>query len=51
VLVRGGFLALEVDTRRAGTVAEMIAVDGRYSGVEVLLDLTGRERFVFATRA
>jgi release factor glutamine methyltransferase len=46
-----GFLALEVDTRRAGSVAEMIAVDGRYSGVEVLLDLTGRERFVFATRA
>jgi hypothetical protein len=29
----------------------MVAVDGRYSGVEVLLDLTGRERFVFATRA
>lgn len=51
VLERRGFLALEVDTRRAGTVAEMIAVDGRYSGVEVLLDLTGRERFVFATRA
>jgi release factor glutamine methyltransferase len=51
VLERGGLLALEVDTRRAGTVAEMVAVDGRYSGVEVLLDLTGRERFVFATRA
>ena len=50
VLVPGGFLALEVDTRRAGTVAEMVAVDGRYSGVEVLLDLTGRERFVLATR-
>ena len=50
-LERGGFLAVEVDTRRAGTVAEMVAVDGRYSGVEVLLDLTGRERFVFATRA
>ncbi len=51
VLKRRGFLALEVDTRRAGTVAEIVAVDGRYSGVEVLLDLTGRERFVFATRA
>lgn len=51
VLKQRGFLALEVDTRRAGTVAEMIAIDGRYSGVEVLLDLTGRERFVFATRA
>jgi len=51
VLVSGGFIAIEVDTRRAGTVAEMVAVDRRYSGVEVLLDLTGRERFVFATRA
>jgi len=49
-LMRGGFLALEVDTVRAGTVAEMIAVDGRYSEIEVLLDLTGRERFVFARR-
>jgi len=49
-LTPGGFLALEVDTRRAGTVVEMIAVDGRYEGIEVLLDLTGRERFVFARR-
>jgi len=48
VLAAGGLLALEVDTRRAGMVAEMIAVDGRYDDVEVLLDLTGRERFVFA---
>jgi hypothetical protein len=28
----------------------MIAVDGRYGEIEVLLDLTGRERFVFARR-
>ena len=49
-LASGGLLALEVDTRRAGTVAEMIAVDGRYGDIEVLLDLTGRERFVFARR-
>ena len=49
-LRRGGLLALEVDTRRAGSVAEMICVDGRYDGVEVLLDLTGRERFVLARR-
>ena len=28
--------AIEVDTRRAGTVAEMIAVDGRYGDIEVL---------------
>jgi release factor glutamine methyltransferase len=50
VLNPGGFLALEVDTRRAGSVAESIAVDGRYDGIEVLLDLTGRERFVIARR-
>ena len=50
VLARGGMLALEVDTRRSGTVMEMIAVDGRFGEIEVLLDLTGRERFVFARR-
>ena len=50
-LARGGLLALEVDTRRAGSVAEMISVDRRYTRVEVLLDLTGRERFVLARRA
>lgn len=50
VIDKGGLLALEVDTRRAGTVAELVSVDGRYSDVEVLLDLTGRERFVFARR-
>jgi release factor glutamine methyltransferase len=49
-LKRGGLLALEVDARRAGTVAEMVSVDGRYTDVEVLLDLTGRERFVFARK-
>ena len=31
--------------------AEMISVDDRYADVEVLLDLTGRERFVLARRA
>ncbi len=51
VLNRGGLLALEVDVRRAGSVAEMVAVDGRYIDAEVLLDLTGRERFVFARRS
>jgi release factor glutamine methyltransferase len=50
LLGSGGLLALEVDTRRAGTVAEMVSVDGRYREIEVLLDLTGRERFVFARR-
>ncbi|HUQ99016.1 MAG TPA: peptide chain release factor N(5)-glutamine methyltransferase [Gemmatimonadaceae bacterium] len=51
LLTPNGVMAFEVDTRRAGTVAEIIAVDGRYRDVEVLLDLTGRERFVFARRA
>lgn len=46
----GGILALEVDTRRAVMVAEMVAVNGRYTRIEVLPDLTGRERFVFARR-
>ncbi|HEU4748279.1 MAG TPA: peptide chain release factor N(5)-glutamine methyltransferase [Gemmatimonadaceae bacterium] len=46
----GGILALEVDVRRAGTVAELVAVEGSYTEVEVLLDLSGRERFVFARR-
>ena len=49
-LTAGGILALEVDMRRAGAVAELLSVDGRYSEVEVLLDLSGRERFVFARR-
>jgi release factor glutamine methyltransferase len=51
VLKHDGILALEVDMRRAGSVAELVSVDRRYKDVEVLLDLTGRERFVFARRA
>nr|MBA3465903.1 peptide chain release factor N(5)-glutamine methyltransferase [Gemmatimonadaceae bacterium] len=46
----GGLLAMEVDTRRAGVVAEVLLVDERYREVEVLTDLTGRERFVAARR-
>ena len=49
-LASGGVLALEVDVRRAATVAELAATLGAYEGVEVLLDLTGRERFVVARR-
>lgn len=45
-----GVLALEVDTRRAGVVAEVVAADGRYHELSVRLDLTGRERFVTARR-
>ncbi|NUO62796.1 MAG: peptide chain release factor N(5)-glutamine methyltransferase [Gemmatimonadaceae bacterium] len=50
VLEPGGRLALEVDARRASLAAELVASDGRYEGVEVRLDLTGRERFVLARR-
>ena len=50
-LSAGGIFALEVDMRRAGAVAEMVAVEGCYVDVEVLLDLNGRERFVFARRS
>lgn len=45
-----GLLALEVDVRRASLVAELVASDGRYENVGIELDLTGRERFVLATR-
>ncbi|MEO8575975.1 MAG: peptide chain release factor N(5)-glutamine methyltransferase [Gemmatimonadales bacterium] len=50
VLSSGGTLALEVDERRASLAAEMIMRQGSYTDVGVRLDLTGRERFVFATR-
>jgi len=45
-----GLLALEVDSRRASLVAELVASDGRYDNVTVELELAGRERFVLATR-
>ena len=48
VLEPGGWLALEVDCRRAALVAERVAVQGGYDEVSVHLDLTGRERFVLA---
>jgi release factor glutamine methyltransferase len=49
-LAPGGLLALETDARRASLTAELLATDKRYSNVAVLLDLTGRERFVLANR-
>ncbi len=49
-LAAGGLLALEVDSRRASTAAELVATDGAYEMVQVVLDLTGRERFVVARR-
>ena len=45
-----GLLALEVDSRRAGLAAELASSNGAYVDVRVLLDLTGRERFVVARR-
>jgi release factor glutamine methyltransferase len=45
-----GLLALEVDSRRASLAAELVATAGAFEQVRVLLDLTGRERFVVATR-
>lgn len=50
ILEPGGMLALEVDTRRASLVAELVASHGRYRDVRVELDLAGRERFVTASR-
>ena len=49
-LEAGGLLALEVDVRRASVAAELVATDGAYEQVQVMLDLTGRERFVVARR-
>ena len=49
-LAPAGVLALEVDVSRAGTVAQIAASIGSYEDVQVLLDLTGRERFVVARR-
>jgi release factor glutamine methyltransferase len=45
-----GLLVIEVDTRRASLVAELVATAGAYDEVQVQLDLTGRERFVVARR-
>jgi release factor glutamine methyltransferase len=50
VLAPGGLLAMEVDARRASLAAELAACHGMYDDVQVLLDLTGRERFVVARR-
>ena len=48
VLEPSGLLALEVDSRRAGRVAELLHGDPRYRDVTVHRDLTGRDRFVLA---
>jgi release factor glutamine methyltransferase len=45
-----GALAIEVDSRRGGVIAELAAADARFSDVRLLHDLAGRERFVVARR-
>ena len=45
-----GIIALEVDVRRAAIVAEHASSLAVFEDVRVLLDLTGRERFVVARR-
>ena len=49
-LVPGGALALEADSRRAGAVADLARSDPRFTDVDVIKDLAGRERFVVARR-
>jgi release factor glutamine methyltransferase len=51
ILEPGGVLALEVDSRRASDCAALLARDARYAGVMVRQDMTGRDRFVTATRS
>lgn len=48
VLVGGGVLALEVDCRRAGLVAEALRTTHVFTDITIRLDLSGRERFVLA---
>ncbi len=48
VLIRGGLLALEVDSRRAQRVADHIRAHGEYINARVHKDFTGRDRFVLA---
>ena len=50
ILESGGLLALEVDMRRASLAAELVGRENRFADVRVELDLTGRERFVLATK-
>lgn len=51
LLSSGGLIALEVDSRRAIDVTELVASNGAFANVQLYQDLTGRDRFVLATRA
>jgi release factor glutamine methyltransferase len=48
VLSPGGWLALEVDARRASWVVEALSVYDSWGDIGVRLDLAGRERYVLA---
>jgi release factor glutamine methyltransferase len=50
LLEPGGLLALEIDSRRAGSAREFAEDDSRFRDVEIRTDLTGRERFLVARR-
>jgi release factor glutamine methyltransferase len=50
VLVTGGLLAMEVDSRRTDLAVAAVRDDGRFTDIETRLDLTGRPRFVVARR-
>jgi release factor glutamine methyltransferase len=51
VLIGGGLLALEIDSRRGNEAADVIRQIGAYRDVVVRPDLTGRARFILARRA
>lgn len=46
-----GLMALEVDSRRAGLVANEVERTGAFHAICVCRDLAGRDRFVLATRS
>ena len=47
-LENGGWLVLEVDSRRAQETARRARLDGRYSAVRLVRDFAGRERVLVA---
>jgi release factor glutamine methyltransferase len=50
LLVPGGLLALEVDSRRGDRVIALVRASGAFASAELVQDLAGRDRFVFAVR-
>lgn len=50
VLAEGGWLVLEVDSRRADEAAAIVGESGDFSGVRIFPDLTGRPRVLTARR-